>query len=151
MNVPDAAYSTVHDYKGGSESLAPRMGMSAAVLRNKVNVNTATHHLTLAEAVRMVDLTADDRILHAWAMHRGAVLVTLPLNEIVSDQAVMEHMAATWKTHGEIGTQISQALEDGRMDTRELRRVSDAIFDHARALFDLHARLASITEGDRAG
>ena len=149
MNVQDAAYSTVHDYKGGSESLAPRLGMSAAVLRNKVNTNTATHHLTLAEAVRMVDLTGDDRILHAWAKHRNGVLVTLPHSEIVSDQAVMEHMAATWKTHGDVGTQISKALEDGRMDRRELRMVSDAIFEHARALFDLHARLAAITEDSR--
>lgn len=149
MNIQDAAYSTVHDYKGGSESLAPRLGMSAAVLRNKVNTNTTTHHLTLAEAVRMVDMTEDARILHAWAKHRGAVLVSLPHNELVSDQAIMEHMAATWKTHGEVGTQISKALEDGRVDRRELRLVSDAIFDHARALFDLHARLAAITEDAR--
>ena len=146
MNVQDAAYSTVHDYNGGSESLAPRLGMSAAVLRNKVNTNTTTHHLTLAEAVRMVDLTEDDRILRAWANHRGAVLISLPRNEIVSDQAVMEHMAATWKTHGEVGTQISKALEDGHMDRYELRRVRDTIFNHASALFDLYARLEAITE-----
>ncbi|WP_341772648.1 phage regulatory CII family protein, partial [Burkholderia pseudomallei] len=48
MNIIDAAYAVVHDYPGGSESLAPRLGMSAAVLRNKVNPNNATHHLGLA-------------------------------------------------------------------------------------------------------
>lgn len=39
MNVTDAAYVTVHQYPGGSEALTPRLGMSAAVLRGKVNPN----------------------------------------------------------------------------------------------------------------
>lgn len=41
------------------------MDISAAVLRNKVNPNNQTHHLTLAEAVRIVDLTDDEQILQA--------------------------------------------------------------------------------------
>ena len=48
MNVVDAAYLAVHTYPGGSESLGPRIGMSPAVLRNKVNPNCSTHHLSLA-------------------------------------------------------------------------------------------------------
>jgi len=65
MNTIDAAYHTVHDYPGGAEALAPRMGMSAAVLRNKVNPNNTTHHLTYAEAQRIVALTGDVRMLQA--------------------------------------------------------------------------------------
>ena len=45
MNILDAAYHTVHDYKGGANALAPRMGMkSPAVLNSKVNPITDTHH-----------------------------------------------------------------------------------------------------------
>ena len=36
MNTIDASWHTVHEYPGGSEALAPRLGMSAAVLRTKV-------------------------------------------------------------------------------------------------------------------
>ncbi len=37
MNIVDAAYHTVHDYPGGANALAPRMGIkSPAVLNSKV-------------------------------------------------------------------------------------------------------------------
>jgi hypothetical protein len=58
MNITDAAHKTVKDYPGGSEALAVRIGMSAAVLRNKVNPNNTTHHLTLAEASEIGRLCA---------------------------------------------------------------------------------------------
>ena len=57
MNIIDAAYNTVHDYPGGSSALATRMGIkSPAVLNSKVNPNTETHHLTLAEASKLMAL-----------------------------------------------------------------------------------------------
>src|SRR5690606_4424393 len=75
MNVIDAAYSTVHDYPGGAEALAARMGKSAAVLRSKVNPNTSTHHLTLAEADEILGKTRDLRMLHALAANHGCVVL----------------------------------------------------------------------------
>src|SRR5690606_28718993 len=93
MNIHDAAYATVHDYKGGSESLGPRVGISPAVLRNKVNQNNETHHLTLAEAVRMADMTGDTRILQAWAHQSGFLLVKAPdACAASSDMAVLEQV-----------------------------------------------------------
>ena len=71
MNVTDAADATVHDYPGGSESLAPRMGMSAAVLRNKVNPGNDRNHLSLSEADRLMRVTGDHRILQALADQHG--------------------------------------------------------------------------------
>jgi len=66
MNITDAAYNTVHDHPGGASALAPRMGIkSPAVLNSKVNPNTDTHHLTLAEASKLMALTGDFRILQA--------------------------------------------------------------------------------------
>jgi hypothetical protein len=67
VNITDAAYAVAHDYPGGTESLAPRLGMSGAVLRNKVNPNNTTHHLTLAEALRMSEITSDRRVAEAFA------------------------------------------------------------------------------------
>lgn len=68
MNILDAAYNTVHDYKGGASALAPRMGIkSPAVLNSKVNPNTHTHHITLLEAVKLMEITGDYRILQEYA------------------------------------------------------------------------------------
>lgn len=77
MNIIDAAHALVHDYPGGSESLAPRLGMSAAVLRNKVNPNNQTHHLSLNEAVKATDVANDERVLEAWAAERGSAVVKI--------------------------------------------------------------------------
>jgi len=71
----DAAYHTAHQYKGGVHALALSMGVSGNVLQNKVNPNNTTHHLTLAEAVAMMDMADNDAILMAIAAHRGYDLV----------------------------------------------------------------------------
>lgn len=69
MNVKDATHATVHDYPGGAESLAPRMGIkSPQVLRNKVNPTTDTHHLRLDEAIR-TDNKAQAHIIDAQDEH----------------------------------------------------------------------------------
>ena len=55
MNVKDATHATVHDYPGGAESLAPRMGIkSPQVLRNKAQAHIIDaqdeHHHDEADA-----------------------------------------------------------------------------------------------------
>lgn len=100
MNITTAADLTVHEYKGGSESLGPLVGISAAVLRNKVNPNNTTHHLALAEADRIVRMTGDARILAAFAHGNGYLLVKAPENCAESDVSVLEQVAALMVAHG---------------------------------------------------
>lgn len=122
MNVADAAYAVVHDYAGGAASLAPRMGMSPAVLNSKVNPNTRTHHLTLAEAVELTVKTGDDRIFKAAAQEIGRMLMPLPCadDEAASDMAVLELVAAVWAGQGDLGQVLNRALCDGVVTQREL-------------------------------
>uniref|UniRef100_UPI00353016D5 phage regulatory CII family protein n=1 Tax=Achromobacter sp. GbtcB20 TaxID=2824765 RepID=UPI00353016D5 len=54
MNHLDAFHQTVHGAPGGCEAIAPRMGMSAAILRNKANPNSTTNKPTLDEADRLM-------------------------------------------------------------------------------------------------
>ncbi|VVE90421.1 phage regulatory CII family protein [Pandoraea bronchicola] len=146
MNITDAAHALVHDYPGGSESLAPRLGMSAAVLRNKVNPNNDTHHLTLNEAVKATDVTDDDRILQAWAEQRGYALVKIPQLAECCDSAIVELMAKAWATHGLVGNEIVKTLDDGRVEQSEVARVKGRIFNHAQVLFSITARLEGMAE-----
>lgn len=126
MNIIDAAHSTIHDYPGGSESLGPRVDISAAVLRNKVNPNNSTHHLTLAEAVRIADLTADYRMLKAWANEAGFLLVKAPDGVGECDMGMLEKVAAFMVASGMFGKEIYDSLADGRVDQAEVGRVEDA-------------------------
>ncbi|WP_353630655.1 phage regulatory CII family protein [Achromobacter xylosoxidans] len=125
MNTKDAAYHTVHDYAGGSESLGPRVGISAAVLRNKVNPNNETHHLTLAEAQRIVDITDDERILRAWAHARGLLLIKAPEGSDC-DMSVLEAVVDAGVAHGQWMQTIHSALADGKVDTNEVQAIKAA-------------------------
>ncbi|WP_144154492.1 phage regulatory CII family protein [Paraburkholderia sp. BCC1885] len=146
MNILDTAHAVAHDYPGGCESLAPRVGMSAAVLRSKVNPNTDTHQFTLMNAVAVTDMTNDDRILEAWARERGYVLVKLPDAAHCSDGAVLELMAKTWETNGEIGKEVNRTFEDGRVERREVGRVKDRVWSHISTLFGLVGRIEGMAE-----
>lgn len=146
MNITDAAYAVAHDYPGGTESLAPRLGMSGAVLRNKVNPNNTTHHLTLAEALRMSEITSDRRIAEAFARELGLVCIELPAPENCADADVIELMAQTWETNGDIGRQVNQTFADGRVEQHEVRKVRDRVWTHIRTLFGLVGRIEGMAE-----
>lgn len=123
MNVIDAAHRTIHDYPGGSESLGPRIGMSAAVLRSKVNPNTATHHLTLAEADRIMGVTGDYQMLQSLAANHGFVLSpVVPEPSCPMMAAILQAQAA----HGELAGVIEVALRDGRISANEKADIEES-------------------------
>lgn len=126
MNTTDAAYATVHDYPGGSESLGPRVGISPAVLRNKVNPNNDTHHLAFAEARRIADITGDHRMLLAWAHEAGFLLVKAPEGASECDMSVLEAVVETGVAHGQWMHSIHTALADGRVDQQEVEAIKQA-------------------------
>lgn len=111
MNVRDAAYLAVHDYPGGSESLGPRIGMSPAVLRNKVNPNCSTHHLTLAEADVIMAITGDYRVLHALAGNHGFVLEHA--DGVSEGGGVLEWVLEANAAKGEFAQVLQSSLDDG--------------------------------------
>lgn len=143
MNITTAADLTVHDYKGGSEALGAVIGMSPAVLRNKVNPNNTTHHLTLAEADRIVRMTGDVRILAAFAHGNGYLLVKAPDSCGESDMSVLEQVAALMIAHGRFGHEVYDALADGGVDQQEMQRVDAA----GRALMEAVAGVARRLSG----
>ncbi|WP_313645272.1 phage regulatory CII family protein [Stenotrophomonas sp.] len=128
MNVDDSAHAVVHDYPGGSESLAPRLGMSPAVLNSKVNPNTSTHKLGLVEAVRISALTEDDRILRAFAQQCGCIVLRAPdaNDAAASDMAVLELVAAVGGSQGDLFGSIHRGLADGVLTEAEFALIRTA-------------------------
>lgn len=123
MNITDAAYHTVHDYPGGSEALEARMGMSAAVLRNKVNPNNTTHHLTLAEAFKLQDITGDHRIAHAMA---GSLGYTLTPTEGPDAGSLIAALLTAAAGQGDLAKVVADALADGRITPNEAASIARA-------------------------
>lgn len=142
MNITDAAHKTVKDYPGGSEALAVRIGMSAAVLRNKVNPNNTTHHLTLAEASEIMGVTGDDRILHAMAAEHGYTLQKMQADGMESVMGAMLENAAK---QGAFAQALQEALSDGLISENEMKAISSAGTAQVEAMINLLARLRAVT------
>jgi len=142
VNTVDAAYHTVHDYHGGSESLGPRVGISPAVLRNKVNPNNETHHLTFAEAQRIAVMTGDFRMLKAWANEAGFLLVKAPdMGHHECDMSVLEQMAGFMVACGGFGAEIHSSLADGRVTRDEIQKVEDRAREVMRSAAEIKQRM----------
>jgi hypothetical protein len=146
LNITDTAHAVAHEYDGGCESLAPRIGMSANILRNKVNPNNTTHHLTLVEAVRMSVMTQDRRIVDAFARELGLVCIELPEPENCADADVIELVARTWETNGDIGREINAIFADGLVEQREIPPLKARALKHVRTVLGLVSRIAGMAE-----
>ena len=123
MNLIDAAHATVRSYPGGSESLGPRIGMSPAVLRNKVNPNNTTHHLTLAEADAIMGVSGDHRMLHALAAEHG---YTLQRIDAPAAGNMIGAVLAAAAAKGDLAEIISEALADNRVTPNEAADIARA-------------------------
>lgn len=134
MNVRDAAYHLVHDYPGGAEALAPRLGKRANSLSAEVAPNPVlgSHgrpaaKLGLLEALTIMQMSSDHRVLHAMAAELG--YLNIPLPRLVDEDDDSDATTAALRL-GELAREFAEvmgaavaALADGRLTDNELRRV----------------------------
>lgn len=144
MNVSDAAYDTVHEYPGGSESLAPRMsnGMSAATLRGKVNPNNDRNLLSIQEANELMGKSGDYRILHALAASHGFVVQRV---EAPVSGSVITALLAAAAAKGDLAEVVAKSMEDNRISANESDRISRGVMQVIAALVQVsqHAEAAA--------
>jgi hypothetical protein len=136
LNVADAAYETVHSYPGGSGSLGPRVGINSTVLNSKVNPNTTTHQLALAEADRIMGMTGDHRILHALAAQHGYALVRIEADD---DTDILAAVLNADAAKGDLSTLLREALKDKKLTAREFKGLAAASAAAQAALVTLMA------------
>lgn len=149
MNVQDAAYHTVHDYPGGAPALALRLGMSGAVLQNKVNASQQHHKVTLDESVRMQEMTGDHRILHAMAQHLGYVCVRAGEFNGVSDEALLETFTALVAELGDLSRAFNDAIADGAITRKEEARIKQEFYEMQQAGAELVNRIAQLVDDEK--
>ena len=101
MNLLDAAYNVVHDYPGGSHSLAPRIGKSATTLSHEVAAH-GTAKLGLIDAAKITVLSGDLRILEVFAINAGQMLVPLPIDFDARSDDSMARLADSTQEFGNL-------------------------------------------------
>lgn len=141
MNILDTAYHTVHDFLGGASALASRMGIkSPAVLNSKVNPNTHTHHITLLEAVKLMEITGDYRILQEMCARLGKVAIDLPdIPESQRDTSLMDTFLCIGIKKGDISALFKEMMADGRITQGEA-------VDMARVIHEMHVALSELNQ-----
>lgn len=146
MDVVDAAFQTGQNHADGIADLADRMGVNAGTLQHKLNPNNTTHHLTLAEAVRLQAVTGDVSVLRAMAHQLGYVAW-----RAMPDQAEANPVEAFMRFQTAVA-EVTRAAADvlqpeGRASRNGVRRLEQQLQD----LMTVGAYLSRAAEARLAG
>lgn len=144
--VLDAAFHLVHDYPGGSVSLAPRINKSVTTLSHEVK-GTGTAKLALDDAVKLTCLTGDWRILNAFAGVCGGLV--LPMPAIQPGMDTFHGLAEAAREFGEFVASVADAAADGRVTGNELARVDRELSELLARGQAIRATLAAIHEAGK--
>jgi hypothetical protein len=145
MNVTDAAYDTVHQHAGGSVALAPRMGMSDATLRGKVNPNNDRNLLSLQEADTLMARTGDFRILHALCAEHGFVAQRV---EAPESGSLIGSLLTAAAAKGGLAELISNAMADSRISPNEADAISRACAQVMAAIVQVSQHAEAAAKGE---
>lgn len=121
-----ACYHAAHDYPGGLPVLAVMMNKLPGTLQKKLSPNQDTHQLSLEEAVHILRITKDSRILDALGAEGDAVwfrpdeVPSAPadLDVLGSSTCLMSRSVAVIQ-------ELEQALADGKIDADERARLNE--------------------------
>ncbi len=121
--IDQAAYDTVHGAIGGAKVVAAQMAMSHQVLVNKVGLNNTTHYLTLQEAVTLMRVTGNLRLLNALAETFDGMFVPVPRAAAEGAPNLMGDLARMSAEFGELMREVADDLADGVITDNEMKRV----------------------------
>lgn len=144
--LEDAVRSAVHDFPGGAQALAEQVGIGAQVLRNKINPNNDTHHLSLAEAVRVVHATGDLGVAHAFAEEFGGIFIPLGQCGDARTSTVLADISAMSAGFGDLIREVAEDISDGVLTRNEMQRIQKEANGLRRALGQLMADLEAMQE-----
>lgn len=131
-----AIHSTAHDAPGGLPALARRMGTHEQSFRNKVCPTTDSHKLNLREALAMMDITNDDRILETLAEMRG---YTIQRKVLPDASSIISAVLSADADHGGVAREIHAALADGKLTEAERASITKQIHDAKQSLDTLQS------------
>jgi hypothetical protein len=121
MSVEQAAYATVHE--AGAKAVAATMGVGYQVLLNKVNPNNTSHHLSLVEAVELMRVTGDTRIIEALANEFCGTFFPVPELASGLPPNLVSDLATISANFGALMREVAEDLVDGVITRNEVDQV----------------------------
>lgn len=150
MNVKDAIYQAVHDYPGGAEALAPRMGLRPNTLRHMADPKSVSH----GWSPRRFDLLlahAGTAPLAALCGEHGGIFVPLGAFAEAPTDKLLKQMHTLAKEFGDVPRVIEQALKrDGQISDNELKRIERELAEMVGAGASVLAVIRQIHDGHKA-
>lgn len=132
LTLPMACYHAVHDHPGGVGAVAGAYGRNAGTLQNKLNPNVQSHVLSVADLEEIARLTKDERILQTVCSWFGAGYWIMPQG-VLGDGSLFEQSAELAKEVGELMSEVTQALADGKVTPMEVQALDKAVMELAAA------------------
>lgn len=128
INQHDVLYSVARAYPGGIEALAPRMGVTAPVLRNKLRPGIDTHYMSFEQVSLLLELVDEARVPNAklpirafcWRHGMVALDVTRIKAEPTGDTDLNRAYGNVLNELGDISKKFGEALADGRVSHAEV-------------------------------
>ncbi len=143
MDLRDVAANIVHDYPGGAASLAPRIGKNATTLAHEVH-GTGSAKLGLLDAEKITLRTGDMRILEAYALNCGYLLVALPVAGVdATPDDCMAHLTHAVREFGDVCAVMSSELGTGSISDNKLALIDRECGELIAAVRALRTAVAS--------
>lgn len=120
---------------GGIEKLADKLGVRPQVLRNKVNPNNLQNKLTIYEAIKLMQLTGDSKILDEIAWMLNFELTAINVNDKTT---LLNAIVTASADHGKVHQTIEKAVLDKVITRAEMESISEEINEAIDALQTLH-------------
>jgi hypothetical protein len=150
MNVKDAIYRAVHDYPGGAEALAPRIGLSPHSLRHMADPNKQTHGWSLRRFDMLLAHAGIGPLSAMCEEHHG---IFVPLGEFADapHAQVLKQLHQLAKEFGDVPRVIEQALKvDGKISDNELKRIERELAELVGAGASVLAVVRQIHDGRKS-
>lgn len=146
MDVSEVVVNMVDGYPGGVAEIARQTGSVYAVLIKKTNPHNDKYHLTLREASRIADITNSPMLAQFFAERRGMICINAPDFDHLSDQALLDLILEMGKQQGEWMGEMMKALEDGKINWSEFKRIKKEYDDFVVAAAEVFSRIQSYLE-----
>lgn len=128
INQHDVLYSVARAYPGGIEALAPRMNMTAPVLRNKLRPGVDTHYMSFEQVSLLLELVEEANVANAklpirafcWRHGMVALDVNRVRSEPQSDADLNRAYGKVLNELGDISKKFGDALADSHLSHAEM-------------------------------
>ena len=152
MSPDDALHRTALDFPGGVESLHQRLGIKVAysTFANQLNPNMSNTEPSFKLARRIMLMANDFTALDAQCREAGGLFIPLGGFDEVSDETLFNTLTALNKEFGDVSQSLSDAMKDNRIDSCDVERLDQQVYELTQAAQALVARVRQLAEAEKA-